>query len=228
MEPMRRVICRTRSIPGCLCLPFYSPTAAPTPPLTGSWNALVCSALRGGSFKQVNQSIVDWHDDHVALPTHTPFSFVNQNSDHEVPENQKRAHSAGRIASVLGKACALRCLLQLLVTASHVVCSGKRVRHQLLNVRRLRRKIAHEERLQLRDFQQRLLSGSAGPSISSPEQTPAHFPVDEVGRCYQMDPGAYTEHSVAQAQNRAAPAIGLHCGKDTWHGTYLTLSKLLS
>lgn len=75
----------------------------------------------------------------------------------QVPEDQERAQPSRREKRVPRRAGPLSRLLELLVAAPDVLRDMLRVRHKLVDLRRLSREVARQQRLQLCDLQQRLL-----------------------------------------------------------------------
>lgn len=69
--------------------------------------------------------------------------------DHQIPDHQKQTQPAAGIEHVLGRALPLCRLLELLVPSAHVLRHQVRIRHQLVDVRRLRGQIIDQLRLEL-------------------------------------------------------------------------------
>lgn len=80
--------------------------------------------------------------------------------NHEIPHDQEQAQPARREEGVARRAGPLRRLLELFIAAAHVLRRVERVGHELIDVRRLGRQVVHQQRLELRNLDERLFRRS--------------------------------------------------------------------
>lgn len=93
-----------------------------------------------------------------SVPAADPLYSAQPSLSYEqVPQHKQSAEGRRAVEDHLGRAPSLRRPLELLVSAADIFRCVERVLHQLFNMRRLYLEVACERRLQLRDFDERLL-----------------------------------------------------------------------
>jgi hypothetical protein len=111
------------------------------------------------SFHMLASTLSDVHA--IQQQPHDPPA----SSDYQVPYDQEGTQPCRRTECPHGRAWPLRRLLELLVSAAHIVGRVQRVGNKLLDVRRLRGEISHQQVLELRDLDEGLLGSSASELV---------------------------------------------------------------